>query len=166
MVPIFVSSGRSGLTLLGMIFGSHPDLAIAHEPRFLATMAPKHAQYEGDERLDVDRFLADLYSVGNFRRLGLPKSDVKVALETDGVTNFSDAVRVVFELYARSKGKPMYGDKTPLYITFLDPIAELLPETAFRPPREGSGVTSPLPIWNVTRDRPASPRVPFTGSCG
>ena len=142
MVPIFVSSGRSGLTLLGMIFGSHPDLAIAHEPRFLASMAPKHAQYEGGGRLDVDRFLADLYSVGNFRRLGLPNSDVKAALEAGGVSNFSDAVRVIFELYAGSKGKPLYGDKTPLYITFLEPIAALLPETRFvHLVRDGRNVT-------------------------
>jgi Sulfotransferase family len=125
-----------------MIFGSHTDLAVAHEPRFLATMAPKHAEYESDGRLDVDRFLADLYSVGNFRRLGLPKSDVKAALATGGVTNFSDAVRVVFEFFARSKGKPLYGDKTPLYITFIEPIAEVLPETRFvHLVRDGRDVT-------------------------
>jgi Sulfotransferase family len=142
VVPIFVSSGRSGLTLLGMIFGSHPDLAIAHEPRFLATMAPKHAAYESAGRLDVDRFLADLYSVGNFRRLGLPKPDLRTVLETGGVTNFSDAVRVVFDLYARSRGKTLYGDKTPLYITFMEPIAARLPEARFvHLVRDGRDVT-------------------------
>ena len=125
-----------------MIFGSHSDLAVAHEPRFLATMVPRRDDYEREGRLDVDRFLADLYSVGNFRRLGLPKSDVKAALETGGVTNFSDAVRVVFDLYARSKEKPLYGDKTPLYITFIEPIAELLSETRFvHLVRDGRDVT-------------------------
>jgi Sulfotransferase family len=125
-----------------MIFGSHPDLAVAHEPRFLATMAPKHADYEDGGRLDVDRFLADLYFVGNFRRLGIPKADLRASLETRGVTNFSDAVRVVFDLYARSRGKTLYGDKTPLYITFMEPIADVLPETRFvHLVRDGRDVT-------------------------
>ena len=73
VVPIFVSSGRSGLTLLRMIFDSHPELTVAHEPRFLATMAPNHARYEQGGALDIDRFLGDLYAVSNFRRLGLPR---------------------------------------------------------------------------------------------
>lgn len=142
MVPIFVSSGRSGLTLLGMIFGSHPDLVVAHEPRFLATMASRHDEYERGGVLDVDRFLADLYAVPNFRRLGLSKEKVRAALESGLVGSFPDAVRVVFDLYARSKGKGLYGDKTPLYVTFIEPIAALLPETRFvHLVRDGRDVT-------------------------
>ena len=142
VVPIFVSSGRSGLTLLGMIFGSHPELAVAHEPRFLATMAPKHGDYDAGGRLDVDRFLSDLYSVSNFRRLGLSREEVRAALEEGKVTTFPEAVRLVFDLYARSRGKSLYGDKTPLYITFMEPIAALLPETRFvHLVRDGRDVT-------------------------
>jgi len=131
VVPIFVSSGRSGLTLLSMIFDSHPELAVAHEPRFLATMTPKRASYEREGALDVDRFLTDLYAVSNFRRLGLSKDEVRAGLEEGRASNFADAVRVVFDLYARSRGKTLYGDKTPLYITFIEPIAQILPETRF-----------------------------------
>jgi len=142
VVPIFVSSGRSGLTLLGMIFGSHSELAVAHEPRFLATMAPKHGDYNAGGRLDVDRFLSDLYSVSNFRRLGLPREEVRAALKEGTVTTFPEAVRVVFDLYARSRGKTLYGDKTPLYITFMEPIADVLPETRFvHLVRDGRDVT-------------------------
>jgi hypothetical protein len=142
VVPIFVSSGRSGLTLLGMIFGSHPDLAVAHEPRFLATMAPKHAEYERAGALDIDRFLSDLYAGSNFRRLGLPREEVRAELMSSSVRTFPDAVRVVFDLYARSREKRLYGDKTPLYITFIEPIADLLPETRFvHLVRDGRDVT-------------------------
>ena len=139
---MFVSSGRSGLTLLGMIFGSHSDLAVAHEPRFLATMIPKRARYEREEGLDFDRFVSDLYSVGNYRRLGIPREQVRAALDSREVTTFADAIRVVFELYAADRGKPRYVDKTPLYITFIEPIAELLPETRFvHLVRDGRDVT-------------------------
>jgi hypothetical protein len=139
---MFVSSGRSGLTLLGMMFGSHPDLAVAHEPRFLATMVPKRGEYEREGGLDVERFLTDLYAMGNYKRLGVPKEQVRSALARAGVTSFADAVRVVFAEYARDRGKRLYGDKTPLYITFIDPIAETFPEMRFvHLVRDGRDVT-------------------------
>ena len=131
VVPIFVSSGRSGLTLLRMIFDSHPELTVAHEPRFLATMAPHHTRYEREGGLDIDRFLGDLYAVSNFRRLGLPREEVRSALEDQRPEGFADAVRIVFEMYAQSQGKALYGDKTPLYISFMEPIAGLFPEARF-----------------------------------
>ena len=131
VVPIFVSSGRSGLTLLRMIFDSHPELTVAHEPRFLATMAPNHRRYEGDGGLDIDRFLGDLYAVSNFRRLGLSREEVRSAIEDQHPTGFAEAVRLVFGMYAQSRGKALYGDKTPLYISFMEPIAGLLPEARF-----------------------------------
>ena len=34
-------------------------------------------------------------------------------------------------MYAESRGKALYGDKTPLYISFMEPIAGLLPEARF-----------------------------------
>jgi hypothetical protein len=114
-----------------MIFDSHPELAVAHEPRFLATMAPRHKRYEVAGGIDIDRFLNDLYAVSNFRRLGLPRDEVRAALESESPRGFSDAVRVVFAAYARSKGKTLYGDKTPLYVSFIEPIATLFPETRF-----------------------------------
>ena len=132
VIPILVSSGRSGLTLLGMIFDSHPDLTIAHEPRFLATMAPDPSLYQQNgDGLDIDRFLTDLYAVSNFRRLGVPKDQVREVLASQSPPDLASAVRVVFDLYAQSRGKNLYGDKTPLYITFLEPIARLLPEARF-----------------------------------
>jgi hypothetical protein len=131
VVPIFVSSGRSGLTLLRLIFDSHPDLAVAHEPRFLATMAPHPKRYEMDGGVDLDRFLGDLYSVSNFRRLGLPRDELRAVLESERPADFAGAVRIVFAMYAGSRGKTIYGDKTPLYVSFIEPIASLLPEARF-----------------------------------
>jgi len=114
-----------------MIFDSHPELTVAHEPRFLATMAPNHSRYEGSEGLDIDRFLGDLYAVSNFRRLGLPREEMRSALEEQRPAGFVDAVRIVFGMYAQSRGKALYGDKTPLYISFMEPIAGLFPEARF-----------------------------------
>lgn len=131
VIPFFVSSGRSGLTLLRMIFDSHPELAVAHEPRFLAPMSKKVASYERDGAVDIDTFLDDLYAVPNYRRLGIPRDTVQAALREQSPETFADAARVVFDLYARSRGKRLYGDKTPLYVSFMEPLADLFPESRF-----------------------------------
>ena len=129
--PIFVSSGRTGLTLLRLIFDCHPELAVAHEPRFLAPMARKHRRYERNGKVDVDRFVEDLYAFANFRRLGLPRQDVRAALDADTPTDFAEAVRRVFGLFAESQGKRLYADKSPLYISYLERLARLFPEARF-----------------------------------
>jgi hypothetical protein len=61
----------------------------------------------------------------------LPRGEVRSALEYQRPAGFADAVRIVFEMYAQSQGKALYGDKTPLYISFMEPIAGLLPEARF-----------------------------------
>jgi hypothetical protein len=129
--PILVGSGRTGLTLLRMILDSHPEMAMAHEARFLGHMAKKHRTYEGGAALDIDRFVTDLYGFPHFRRLGLARDDVREALTSAAPSSFADGVRVVFGLYARSQGKSRYGEKGPLYISHLDLLAELFPEARF-----------------------------------
>ena len=129
--PILVSSGRTGLTLLRLIFDSHPELAVAHEPRFLAPMARKHRRYERDGEVEVERFVEDLYRFANFRRLGLPRQDVRAALDADVPTDFADAARRVFGLFAESQGKRLYANKSPVSISYLEPLARLFPEARF-----------------------------------
>lgn len=129
--PIFVSSGRAGLTLLEIMFDSHPLMAVAHEPRFLPPMARDHAKYERSGGFDVDRFVDDMYGYGNFRRLGLPEPEVRAALESAAVGGFSDAVRRVFAHYAESRGKQLYAVKSPLAVSFIEPLGRLFPEARF-----------------------------------
>jgi hypothetical protein len=45
--------------------------------------------------------------------------------------SYPEAVRAVFRTYAEWKGKSLYGDKTPAYVSKIDAIAELLPESRF-----------------------------------
>lgn len=129
--PMFVSSGRTGLTLLRLIFDSHPELAVAHEPRFLVPMAGKHRRYERGGEVDVASFVEDLYGFGNFRRLGIPEDDVRAALADVPPADFAAAVRSVFGLYAASRGKRLYANKSPLSVTFLAPLGQLFPEARF-----------------------------------
>jgi hypothetical protein len=48
-----------------------------------------------------------------------------------GPETVADAVRVVFGVYARREGKPLYADKTPGYVTQISDMAAMFPEARF-----------------------------------
>jgi hypothetical protein len=129
--PFFVGSGRSGTTLFRAIFDSHPDLAIPGESHFIVHLLPKRYRYERAAGFDVTAFLADLLPQPRFRMWGLVDEDVRSALERDPPSTFADAIRKVFGMYAASRGKPRYGDKTPGNVSHLPELAALLPEARF-----------------------------------
>lgn len=139
--PFFVSCGRSGSTLLRSMFDSHPDLAIPGESYFITELLPNRKLYEGgSDGFDTSQFIADVLRLNWTTRAGVPtwidRWGIDQELLTDQVLEVSpatypDAVRAVFGTYARWKGKDLYGDKTPAYVTKILTIAELLPESRF-----------------------------------
>jgi hypothetical protein len=128
--PIFVGSGRSGTTLLRTIFDAHSDLAMAHEPQFVGTVARKEKQLNAGG-FEVGRFLDTIYANPNYRRMGLERAMVEAELATDPPAGPADAVRAVFSLWAGTQNKPLYGDKTPGYIIQIPELARLFPEARF-----------------------------------
>jgi hypothetical protein len=130
--PLFVGSGRSGTTLLQVIFDSHPELAIAHEAHFIASLARRRRRYQGPAGFAVDPFLVDLSRNSNFARLGLPEGELRSLLRGPPPTrSYVAAVRRVFRLYAARRGKSKYGDKTPGYVNHIGLLARLFPEARF-----------------------------------
>jgi hypothetical protein len=130
-VPFLVGSGRTGLTLLRVMFDSHPEMAMAHEARFLPHMASKRGSYERPGGVDLGRFVDDLYGFSHFRRLQLARPELENALAAMAPSSFSDAVRAVWELYVSSRGKKRYGEKAPLHISHMPLLADLFPEARF-----------------------------------
>lgn len=128
--PFFVGRGRSGTTLLRAIFDSHPELAIPHESHFVVTMGMNRKSYEAAASFDAARFTADLEGTG-FSRWGLEAGEVVAELEGSGVRSYEQAVRSVYSLYARGRGKSRYADKTPIYVLHIDYLAGLFEEARF-----------------------------------
>ena len=57
-----------------------------------------------------------------------------------------EAIAAVFEAYAAARGKPRWGDKTPLYMQYLPLLERALPDGALRAPdprRAGRGALVP-----------------------
>lgn len=129
--PFFIGSGRSGTTMFGLIFDSHPDLAVAHEAHFVAGIAVDQPALLRAGLFDRDKFVAGLQATPNFRRLDIPMSEVEERFNQLNPDSYSDAVRAVFEVFAGRQGKRLYGDKTPGYVNHLDLLEELFPESKF-----------------------------------
>lgn len=129
--PLFVGSGRSGTTMFGLIFDSHPDLVVTHEAHFVAGIAVDYPSLLRPGGFDRRTFLEGLQANANFRRLDLPMSEVEESLSHSNPDNYADAVRAVFEVFAHRQGKTLYGDKTPGYVNHLDLLSELFPEAKF-----------------------------------
>lgn len=129
--PIFVGCGRSGTTLFGLIFNSHPQLAVAHEAHFVAALAVQQPQLIRPGEFDHALFLERLSANSNFRRFGISSADIEKQLQVNEVTDYPGAVRSVFEVFARLEGKILYGDKTPGYVSHLGLLGGLFPEARF-----------------------------------
>lgn len=129
--PFFVGCGRSGTTLFRMIFDSHLELAIPDESNFVVPLARQRAAYERSGRFDAERFLADLALQRSVRRWGIGAADLRESFVARPPDGYADAVREVFAAYARRRGKPRYGDKTPRYVMDLPLLAGLFPEARF-----------------------------------
>jgi protein-tyrosine sulfotransferase len=108
-LPVFlVGVFRSGTTLLRYALDSHPSIAIPPESDFLVPLG---------EVVATPRSIAGLAS------LGYDRNHV--------VARCQEFSTYFFANYAAAKGKPRWGDKSPLYVEHLDWISELYPNAQF-----------------------------------
>jgi hypothetical protein len=114
---------RSGTTLIKEIFDHHSQVAIPGESYFLPTLWVRYRA-----KPDIDRLLADIDCVPQVREWGVRAREVR-ALLPDRPT-FADVVQALYGRYARGRGKPRFGDKTPHYMRHLEVL-----EIAFSRPR-------------------------------
>jgi len=126
-VPFIVGCIRSGTTLLRSMLGSHPDLAIPPEARFISHLHRVH----GHGAVDVERFVTDLYRDDRFELWQLDEAAVRDALRAAAPLDFSGAIRCVYRCYAATVGKPRYGNKTPRYVRDIPLLHAVLPEARF-----------------------------------
>ncbi|RMD63716.1 MAG: sulfotransferase [Alphaproteobacteria bacterium] len=129
--PFFiVGVQRSGTTMLRLMLNQHPHLAIPFESGFIAEFYRK-----------IDRY-GDLHDTGNRNRLlsDIAGDDwvVRGKLIDDVTTiakypasDYAEIVAAIFQDYARRKGKPRWGDKTPGYVDEIDTLWKVFPGCKF-----------------------------------
>lgn len=123
--PFFiVASARSGTTFLRLTLNAHSKVAVPPESRFITEL------YKSDH-VDVPTFLAALENHKRFKIWDLSIDLVRDEMGTAGKVPYADAISAAYRAYARSRGKSLWGDKTPRYIEHIPFLAKLFPDSRF-----------------------------------
>jgi hypothetical protein len=121
---VVLGVSRSGTTLLKAMLDAHSQLAIPSESYFLPQLWDRHG-----ERPDRDAFVEDLTRLERVRVWGVDPEDVRARLTER--PSFAEAVQSIYQLYAESRSKPRFGDKTPLYMQHLDVLERAFPDARY-----------------------------------
>ena len=115
---------RSGTTLLRVILDRNPELAVPDESYFVPQLARRHRT-----PVDPGAFADDLRRLPTLVEWGLSPTSVEMRLRPGMTTG--EAIGEVFAAYAAARGKPRWGDKTPLYMQHLDVLERLFPDARY-----------------------------------
>ena len=115
---------RSGTTLLRVMLDRSRALAIPDESYFVPQLARRHRGV-----VDAAAFTDDLRRLTTLAEWGLPPDSVAARLRPGMTTG--EAIAAVFEAYAAARGKPRWGDKTPLYMQYLPLLEALFPKALY-----------------------------------
>jgi hypothetical protein len=115
---------RSGTTLLRVMLDRHSQLAVPDESYFVPQLADRHLR-----RVDADEFVDDLRRIDTLTEWDVPLDQVRARLH-DGMP-IGAAIGTVYAVYAEGRGKPRWGDKTPMYMQNLRLLERLFPDALF-----------------------------------
>jgi Sulfotransferase family len=120
-----VGSARSGTTLLRLILNAHPQVAVPPESRFITEL------WRGEDEVHTQDLLQRLADHRLFQVWGLDIEEVKAELGSSPRKPYAEIIEAAYRAWAKSKGKIMYGDKTPRYIENIPLLSRLWPEAKF-----------------------------------
>src|SRR5215213_6116599 len=119
--PFVVSSPRSGSTLLRMMLDAHRELAIPSETHFV----PALIESFDDADPSAESVVATLRGHRRWDDFHLDPDALLTSLHRAEPLTAGNAIRAFFGLYAESRGKPRWGDKTPEYVGHKPPVERL-----------------------------------------
>jgi hypothetical protein len=131
--PIFVVGfQRSGTTLLRAMLDEHPEIALTNDGQFIPRFWHIRDRYVVEGRVDARRLVADVMLTPRVAEWELPEDLVAARIEELGDDpTFSDAIAVVFRVWADMKGKAVWGDKTPGNVLRIELLGSLFPQARF-----------------------------------
>jgi hypothetical protein len=126
--PVFiVGAQRSGTTMLRLMLNAHPSFSVPFETDFLSPLTNKEVPRELQDRTAVESAL-DALAREKFTAKGQIITD-RDAILACPIRSYADLLNAAFGEYARARGKPRWGVKTPSYQTQLDLLHELFPDS-------------------------------------
>lgn len=124
--PFVVGVGRSGTTLLRLMLDAHPELAIPPETHFVPALIER-----GGAGATADDLVDEVLGARGWGDFGLEPSQLRESVKALDRPDPAAVLRAFYGLYAEGRGKPRWGDKTPIYVKEMRTIAGTLEEARF-----------------------------------
>jgi hypothetical protein len=125
-----VGCARSGTTLLKRVLNAHPQIAISKETHWIPLVYEERAGLTPDDFVTptlIDKLLKDR----RFTRLGIGRPELEALLGNGQPVTYAQFVSGIYDLYGKAQGKPLVGDKTPIYGLEVDLLHRLWPKAKF-----------------------------------
>lgn len=130
--PFFiVGVHRSGTTLLRYMLSSHSQLYVPQESDFIPAFFLRHPERELSDR-QIAEILATIFEkyrfIEEWQGARPDTSDFVQSMSDRTPAAFLDAL---YSTYARQNGAQRWGDKTPIYASYIDLIRQIFPAAQF-----------------------------------
>ena len=129
--PFFiVGIGRSGTSLIRLMFHSHPRIAIPYESHFLTTYYDNLKQYDDlNEDGNIYRLIGDMLNEP-LLKMWDHSFDLERVLGNVQDRSLRGAIHAIYNDYVKGKGKARWGDKSD-YLDRMHIINEIFPDAQF-----------------------------------
>jgi hypothetical protein len=125
-----IGSARSGTTLLRRIVDAHPQIAITPETHWVPRWYEKRKGITPDGLVTRD-VLEALGAHRRFPRFEVRLEDLERLLERGQPVTYSAFVSGFYDLFGRTRGKRLVGDKTGEYARHIPTLHALWPQARF-----------------------------------
>ena len=126
--PIIIAGAqRSGTTMLRIILNSHSQVAIPEEASFLMPLLERNQLNKKLSGVRLDNFIKYLALNPQYKLWNYNNEELLNELRSRTQISVEELVSSLYESYAKSESKTIWGDKTPSFFRKLDLWLELFP---------------------------------------
>jgi sulfotransferase family protein len=125
-----VGCPRSGTTLLRHMLGAHPQIAITPEAHWIAKSFEKRRGLTADGHI-TPKFISELLANPKFELFHLSREEINRLLPDGPPLTYGSFLTAVFDLYGKSRGKALVGNKTPDAVRKMATLHALWPSARF-----------------------------------
>jgi hypothetical protein len=126
----FVGCPRSGTTLVQRLGNAHPELAVAHETRWIARWYANRIGLTSDGHVTA-ALVERLPQHARFKAFKMKPEELADVYRDRELVSYADFVSRLFDRFAARRGKRLAGDKTPDYALHIRTLHELWPRAKF-----------------------------------